>query len=100
MYPQRELDRLALYKISLRRNIGRRRSECAVALARLAQPVAWFDRALAFWRRLSPLLQFAAVPVGLLVQRKLFPRLGVLSSLLRWGPLVWRGLIARKRTRL
>jgi hypothetical protein len=101
MYPQRELERLAHYKIWLRRNIGRRRGECAVAIARLAQPVAWFDRILAFWRRLSPLTQFAAVPVGVIVQRTLFPRMKFLGSILRWGPLalgLLRGLgAARKR---
>jgi hypothetical protein len=43
---------------------------------------------LAFWRRLSPLTQVAAVPVGLLVTRVVFPRLKFLGSLTRWGPLV------------
>lgn len=95
MYPQRELARLALYKISLRRDIGRRRSHCAVAIVRLARPVAWLDRMLGFWRRLSPLLQFSAVPVGLFVQRKLFPRMNLIGSLWLWGPMVWRGLFSK-----
>ncbi|HTB79422.1 MAG TPA: hypothetical protein VK717_00905 [Opitutaceae bacterium] len=89
MYPQPELTRLAVYKAALRQDIAFRRSECAAAAARLAQPFEWLDRMLAFWRRLSPLAQFAAIPLGFAVKRALFPRAGLLGSLLRWSPLVF-----------
>jgi hypothetical protein len=52
----------------------------------------WLDRMLAFWRQLSPLAQFAAVPLGLLVQRTVFPRLKILRTLVRWSPLVFAAL--------
>ena len=89
MYPAWELRRLAAHKSALRKRIVLRRVTCAQAAARLARPVAWLDRAVAFWRRLHPLVKFAAVPLGLLVQRAVFPRRGLLGSLLRWGPLVF-----------
>jgi hypothetical protein len=88
MYPQRQLNRLGDRKVALRRDIALRRVQCAVAAARVAQPLEWVDRMLAFWRRLSPLAQFAAVPLGLLIQRTLSPRLKILRMLVRWGPLV------------
>ena len=40
-------------------------------------------------RRLSPFAQIAAVPLGFLVQRAVFPRRKILGSLLRWAPLVF-----------
>lgn len=89
MYPDRELTRLAARKAALRRDIALRRAQCAEAAARVAQPLAWLDRMLAFWRRLSPLAQFAVVPLGFLVKRTVFPRLKILGSLVRWGPLVF-----------
>ena len=88
MYPQRELIRLAAYKAALRRDIALRRICCAAAASRLAQPVAWLDRILAILRQLSPVALLAAVPLGVFVQRTVFPRMKILGSLLRWGPLV------------
>jgi hypothetical protein len=88
MYPERELIRLSVHKAGLRREIAANRAFCAAAAAGVARPLAWLDRVMAFWRRLSPLVAFAAVPVGLLVQRMLFPRLKILGPLLRWGPLL------------
>lgn len=97
MYSDRELIRLAAYKASLRRRIAFRRTECAVLASRLTRPVAWLDRALAFWRRLSPFTQFATVPLGLLVSRAVLPRRGLLGALARWGPFAYgavRGISA------
>jgi hypothetical protein len=102
MYPQRELIRLAAYKTALRRDIALRRVECAAAAARVTQPLAWLDRMLAFWRRLSPLAQFAAVPLGFLATRTVFPRSKILNSLVHWGPLVFgavRGIGSAVTTR-
>ncbi len=88
MYSDRELTRLALHKAALRHRIAMQRTQCVEAAARVAQPLAWLDRVVAFWHRLSPYAQFAAVPLGFLAQRAVFPRRRILGSLLRWGPLV------------
>jgi hypothetical protein len=98
MYPQRELTRLAVHKAALRRRIAWRRDQCTAAAARLSQPFIWLDRMRGFWRTLSPLASIAAVPLGLLVTRTLFPRQKMLGAVARWGPLVFgavRGLRAR-----
>ena len=92
MYPERELTRLALRKAGLQRDIAHGRAQCAEAAARIAQPLEWLDRMLAFWRRFSPFAQFAAVPLGLLVQRTVFPRRKMLRLLVRWGPLVFNAV--------
>lgn len=103
MYSDRELSRLAAHKAALRRRIARRRAECASAAAQVARPLAWVDRALALWHRLSPFTRMAAVPLGILVTRAVGPRLGILGKLARWGPLAfsaWRGFrsVAKDRT--
>jgi hypothetical protein len=102
MYPDRELTRLAAHKAALRRDIALRRTQCVEAAARVARPLEWLDRMLALWRRLSPLAQFAAVPLGFLVKRTVFPRLKILGLLMRWGPLVFsavRGISSVVKTR-
>ena len=88
MYPQSELIRLAAYKLALRRDIALHRAQCVAAAHRLAQPLAWIDRALALVRRLSPLMQIAAVPLGFFAQRTVFRRQKMLGALFRWGPVV------------
>jgi len=95
MYSDRELSRLAVHKLWLRRRIALRRTQTAAVAARVARPLAWLDRVVAFWRRLSPFTQIAAVPLGLLAVRSALPRRGVLGLLMRWGPLAFgavRGL--------
>jgi hypothetical protein len=89
MYPGRELRRLAAHKAAIRQRIWLRRIECTEAARRVAKPLRWLDRMLAFWRRLSPLARLAAVPVGALIQRAIFPRRRILGSLVRWGPIVY-----------
>jgi hypothetical protein len=101
MYPQPQLSRLAAHKVALRRGIALRRAQCAEAAARIAQPVEWLDRMLALMRRISPLVKFAAVPLGFLAARTVFPRRKLLGSLARWSPLVLgavRGLGAAIKT--
>ena len=101
MYPQRELKRLATHKVWQRRRIVVHRFDCVAAATRVARPFALLDRVMGFWRRLSPFAQLAALPLGVLVTRKFFPRLKTLGALLRWGPLVFgavRGLGAAVRS--
>lgn len=101
MYPHRELIRLRVHKVALRRRITGRRAACAAAGARVLAPAAWLDRMLAFWRRVAPFAPLAAVPLGLLFKRAAAPRSSLLGALLRWGPVLFgavRGL-AGERTR-
>jgi len=86
MYPQRELTRLAAYKTALQWDIALRRTQCAEAAARVAQPLAWLDRMLALWRRLSPFVQFLPVLLGgFFATRTVLPRLRFLGRLAYWS---------------
>jgi hypothetical protein len=89
MYPQRELNQLAILKAALRRDIALHRAQCTEAAERVVKPLEWLDRVVAFWRRLSPLAKLAAVPLGLLAKRTLFSKRKVLGSLFRWGPVIF-----------
>jgi hypothetical protein len=89
MYPIRELNQLAGRKAALRRHIGRHRAACVRGGSRLVQPLAWLDRMMAHWRRLSPLARLAVVPLGLLLAKSAAPRPRLLGLLLRWGPIAW-----------
>lgn len=89
MYPEAELIRLAAYKAALRRDIAFHRLQCAGAAARLAQPVEWVERAIAFVRRISPMTQLAAVAAGVVFRRALPRKLKFFSTLVRWGPTVF-----------
>ncbi len=103
MYPQRELTQLAAHKVALRRDIALRRMQCVEAAVRVTKPLEWLERALAFWRRLAPLAQAAAMPLGLLASRKALPRRKILGTVLRWGPLVLsvvRGIRSTDKTRI
>ena len=100
MYPEGELRRLAAKKAAIRHRIHGRRSECAAALATLARPIEWLDRALAQWRKLSPFLKLGAIPLVLLLKRFIAPRPRVLGTILRWGPIAFgavRGLTAARK---
>ena len=94
MYPQRELIRLATHKAAMRRNIGRQRAQCTAAAAQVLRPLEWLERMRSFWRRLSPFAHLAAVPLSFLVPLRAHPRLKILGSFLRWGPLVFRAVRA------
>jgi hypothetical protein len=102
MYPDRELSRLADHKASLQRDIALRRLQFAEDAARVAHPLEWLDRAAAFWRKFSPLIQISALPLGYLAKRVFFPRFKILSSLAKWGPLAFgamRGIGSMARSR-
>jgi hypothetical protein len=102
MYAQRELIRLSVHKAALRRRIALRRVELTRAVVTLARPLAWFDRAVALWRRLSPLAVIAAVPIAFLITRKRSPRFKMVGSILKWAPLVFgavREISGAARTR-
>jgi hypothetical protein len=88
VYPNEELRSLAAGKALLRQRISTRRLECAAEASRLARPIAWIDRALAGWRRLSPLVKMASVPVGLWMGRSRARPLRTAGAVLRWGPVL------------
>jgi hypothetical protein len=89
MYPSGELNRLAAHKAALHLRIGVRRFECARAAAGVERPLAWLDRVVAFWRRISPIAKLAAIPLAVLLKRALLPRAGLFISLLRWTPAIF-----------
>jgi hypothetical protein len=100
MYPRQELTILAGSKAALLDRIGERREICAAAAARASRPLEIIDRVVARWRRLSPVVKFAAVPLGFLLRRSLGRRARVLGALMRWGPLVIgaaRGMAGARR---
>lgn len=89
MYPQRELTRLNAYKVALQKDIERQRVQCAAVATRVAQPLELLDRILVLWRRISPFALFAALPLGIIAQRAVIPRVKILESLVRWSPLIF-----------
>lgn len=99
MYPDRDLNELAVRKLAVRQRISLRRQECVEAAQRIAEPVEKIDRFIAQWRRISPVAKLAAVPAAMLFKKALFPRAKILGSLLRWGPIavkVFRGFQAAR----
>ena len=89
MYPSRELTSLAARKLAVRQRIAVARVECASLAVEAARPIALADRVIAQWRRLSPFVKFAALPLGLLFRRRLVPRKGgLIRQALRWVPAV------------
>lgn len=100
MYPTEELSLLAARKAALRERISICRDRCTAAAERVTRPLEWIDRALSRWRQLSPLVKIAAIPLGILVKRKLAPRARVFGAILRWGPVVFGAVrdLAAERT--
>ena len=87
MYPSRELTALALRKRMLRQRIAVARWECVALASDVARPIALVDRAIVQWRKISPLVKFAALPLGLLFRRRLIPASGgFFRKIVRWAP--------------
>ena len=99
MYPDGDLNQLALRKIALRQRILLRRRECVARAERIAQPLEKIDDLVKRWRRISPLTKLAAVPVAMLFKRLIFPRTKILGSLFRWGPIAFKILRGLRATR-
>jgi len=89
MYPDRELDRLAWHKASLRQRISVRRVECTVAAEELTRPLLWLDRAAIWWKQVRPFAKLAAIPLALLAKRLIFPRFRLFRSAFRWAPAIF-----------
>jgi hypothetical protein len=89
MYPSGELISLSRRKALLRAKISIGRLECVAMAAEAARPIDWIDRVIAQWRKIAPFAKFAAVPLGLLLQRGLLPGkklklFGRVARLLPW----------------
>lgn len=80
MYPAGELNELATRKALLRLRIATRRLECAQAASELARPLGWIDRAVAAWRRISPLTKAVGLPIAMFAAKKLFGRFGGIAT--------------------
>jgi hypothetical protein len=87
MYPREDLIAFARQKEGLQRSIALNRERCADAAASAARPIEFVDGVRAYWRQLSPVVKIAAVPLGVVVTRAIFPRYRILRTLLRWAPL-------------
>jgi len=90
MYPDGELNRLAVHKLALRQRIFLRRRLCVATATRIAQPLEKVDHVVTQWRRISPIAKLAAIPMAFLFKRAVFPRTRVLGKLLRWGPVAFK----------
>jgi hypothetical protein len=90
MYPNGNLNELAVHKIAVRQRIASRRRACVDAAERLAEPLEKIDHVLAQWRRISPVAKVAAVPLAMGLKKILFPRAKIFGSLLRWGPIAFK----------
>jgi hypothetical protein len=64
MFSRRELTALASGKAAVLQRIEANRAQCAAKAGRIGRSTRWFDRALTRWRRLSPIIKFAAMPIG------------------------------------
>lgn len=102
MYPTRELRALARHKQNLLRRSAAERRRCGADAAVVAAPLRQIDLALAQWRRLSPWLKAAAVPLGWWLVRPAARKVGRARGLLRWTPLLFgfgRALFAARSAR-
>lgn len=92
MYPRGKLRQLAVRKSRLRKEIALERAQLMQSATRAMQPVAWLERAHAWWRRASPFVLGFAIPLGALFRRTPSPRLQKLRALLRWAPIIVRAV--------
>lgn len=90
MYPTAELTELARRKAVLHARISANRSRCATLADEVARPLDWLDRVIAQWRRIPPMAKVAALPLGLLLRRVVFPqkKLHVFGRVMRLVPMV------------
>jgi hypothetical protein len=88
MYPRQELNLLARKKALLLGRIHRRREVCAEAAVQAVRPIAMLDRGVDRWRRLSPLVKAAAVPIGFVLGSVFKKRASKLRTFVRWAPIV------------
>jgi len=103
MYPTAELMLLQRGKASVRARIATNRLYCAALAAEVAKPIGWLERTLVQWRKISPFMKIAAIPLGFLLRRKLrlVGKIHPVRRLLRWLPAVMGAvrMVSRQRAR-
>jgi|GEM_PF-1015845 hypothetical protein len=88
MYPEKELILLGADKDALRMRISAHRAETAHLVARAAAPLEAFDKAIATFRALLPLLGIAALPAGFVLGSSVHAKGRLIGRLLRWAPFI------------
>ena len=90
MYPAAELNALARRKAVLRARISLDRLHVVALATEVARPIDWLDRVIVQWRKISPFAKFAALPLGLLLNRRTVPgqKTGLVSRALRFVPMI------------
>lgn len=90
MYPAAELNALARRKAVLRARISLDRLRVVALSTEVAKPINWLDRAMVQWRKISPFAKFAALPLGLLLNRAVLPgkKTGLVGQALRFAPVI------------
>jgi hypothetical protein len=90
MYPAGELADLADRKVHLQRRIAVTRLHCIAEAAVIAKPIGLLDRTIEGWRKIAPIAKIAAVPLGILLQRRLLPKPSgsLIRQALKWMPAV------------
>ncbi|MEO7599369.1 MAG: hypothetical protein ABIV50_10580 [Opitutus sp.] len=90
MYPAAELNALARRKAILRARISLDRLRMVALSAEVVRPINWLDRVIVQWRKISPFAKFAALPLGLLLNRAAFggKKPGLVSRALRFVPVI------------
>ena len=88
MYPEKELMLLGADKDALRLRISAHRAETALLVARAAEPLEAFDKAIATFRAMLPLLGIAALPVGFALGSSVHAKGRLMGGFLRWAPLI------------
>ena len=84
MYPRGQLTELAARKTLLQARIAVRRWECAAAMVEIARPLAFVDRGVAAWRRISPIVKVLAIPAGVFLTQ-FFRRKGARTAAKKSG---------------
>ncbi|ACB74932.1 hypothetical protein [Opitutus terrae] len=91
MYSTADLDELTQRKRVLQQQIALTREHCASFATEIARPLALIDRARAQWKRVSPVVKLATIPLALLLFRgraRVRARIRFLQGAWRWMPVV------------
>ena len=101
MYPTAELTELARRKAMLHARISGDRLRCVALADEVARPLDWLDRVIAQWCRIPPMAKVAALPLGLLLRRVVFPRkkLHLFGRVMRLVPMVMSAVKIMKAQR-
>ena len=88
MYPQTQLNALAVRKAAVLGASARHRQLAVAALVRVARPLHWLDEMIAWGRRWAPL---GLLATSLWSRPKPGPaqKFPVFRTVLRWAPLLW-----------